>query len=541
MAEWKVAEPKEKYGELDTMTDKILKIRGIKDRETFLEPKESDVNSPFALSNMQEAVDKIIKAIKTNSIIGIYCDIDTDGVTSATIMYKYLKNHGINAQLLYHQRKDNHGVIINNVPKDINLLIIVDSSTSSAKECSVLSKTMDIIILDHHESERKNKYAIIVNPQLNDYSNKHLSGAGVVYQTCKAIDQTLLTFYADEYIDICAVGLVGDMMDVTNPETRYLIHKGLIKIQNKCDKNLLAILKKVGKEYKPNATSIAFYLVPFINAIIRLGKIEDALEILTTDDDIRLKALIKACGGKNENRKVLQADIVEEIEKTIDLSHKMIIADVTSINVNKTLNGLIANAIAQKYQKPTIVVSLDTDDNLLKGSGRGYGSKFDFKKVLTDTGLFDSVAGHSGAFGCEILPIKLNDVYAIVDKMLENIEQDMKIEADMVIEVEDISWDLAYEIQALSFIAGTGFKEPIFIIRGLSAENVKVMKEVHLKFNAEDLECVKFNVSLEEIQSVEDSLLIDIVGSISVNAWYNFGTKKTIKTKQVMLKDFIVY
>ena len=541
MVEWQVATPQQSYDEFDTMTDKILKIRGIKDREAFLEPKESDVNSPFALSNMQEAVDKIINAIDNKLNIGIYGDIDADGITSATIMYKYLKNFGVEPILLYHQRKDNHGVIINNVPKDIKLLIITDSSTSSAKECSVLSKTMDIVILDHHQAERKNKYAIIVNPQLNDYSNKNLSGAGVVYQTCRAIDETLLTFYADEYIDICAVGLVGDMMDVTNPETRYLIHKGLTKIQNKCDKNLLAILKKVGKEYKPNATSIAFYLVPFINAIIRLGKIEDVLEILTTEDDIRLKALIKACGGKKEDQKVLQGEIIEDIEKTIDLSHKIIIVDVTNFNVNKTLNGLIANAIAQKYQKPALIVSLDTKENVLKGSGRNYKDKFDLRALLLETELLIMAEGHPNSFGVEFLPEKLEEIYIVVDEKLSNINQDVKIEADMVIEAEDISWDLAYEIQALSFIAGTGFKEPIFIIRGLSAENVKVMKEVHLKFNAEDLECVKFNVSSEEIQSVEDSLLIDIVGSISVNSWYNFGTKKTIRTKQVMLKDFIVY
>jgi single-stranded-DNA-specific exonuclease len=289
---WKIITPIEQYDEYDSITNKILKIRGIKDKEKFLNPKNEYINSPWQLSEMRKAIDKIVNAINNQLNIGIYADIDTDGVTAAVIMYKYLLNFDIKPHILYHQRNKGHGIIVENVPKDLDLLIIVDSSSNSAKECKILSEHMDIVILDHHDFERKNPYAIIVNPQYNDYSNKYLSGAGVVYQTCCAIDEEMLTTYAEEYIDLCAVGLIGDVMDVTNLETRSLIHKGLLKIHNDCNKNLMAILKSSKKDYKPNATTIGFYLVPFINAIIRLGKIESIIEILITDDDKILKDLI---------------------------------------------------------------------------------------------------------------------------------------------------------------------------------------------------------------------------------------------------------
>lgn len=541
MANWQLINPIEKYDDSDSITTKILKIRGIKDKEKFLNPRESDLNSPWKLSNMNPAVDKIIYAIKNNLKIGIYGDVDTDGVTSLSFMYKYLKNFGVSPIILYHQRKEGHGIIVENIPKDLNLLIVVDSSSNSVEECSQLKDIMDIIILDHHEIDVHNDYAILVNPYCNDYPNKFLSGAGVVYQTCKAIDEIQNTFYADNYIDICSVGLIGDMMDVVNPETRYLIYKGLMKIHNNCDKNLLAILKKLKKDYKPNATTIAFYLVPFINSIIRLGKIEDIIEILTTDDENKLKQLIKLCGSKNDERKLLQSDIIEKIEKDIDLSHKIIIIDVSTYDVNQTLNGLIANSISQKYQKPTLIVSLDKDSNTLVGSGRGYGNEFDFKELLYYTGLFESVAGHSGAFGVEFKPENLNVIYKTIDDGLELLKQDFAIEADLIIDVNDITWDFIYEIQKLSFITGQGFKEPLFIINGLLVDNVKIMKDVHIKFNSEDLECVKFNVNSEEISAVEESICIDVLGSLSINSWYNFSTKQTIKTKQVILKDIICY
>ncbi len=538
---WKIANAKEVYEEYDSITDKILKIRGIEDKERFANPREDDINDPYSLSNMQLAIDKIINAINNNLLIGIYADIDSDGVTSTAIMYKYLKNHGIKSKILYHQRKQGHGVVVDNVPKDLDLLIIVDSSSNSVKECGELSEYMDVIILDHHNISEENPYAIIVNPHCNDYPNKYLSGAGVVYQTCRAIDDNTYSYFADEYIDICAVGMIGDMMNVVEPETRVLIQKGMNKIHNDCDMNLKAILKHLKKDYKPNTTDISFYLVPFINSIIRLGKIENILEILTSDDEDNVKQLIKSCSGMNDKRKKIQGDMIEKIDKTVNLEHKIIIVDVSQLETPSALNGLIANNVAQKYQKPTLVVSLDTETNTLCGSGRNYGNAFDFKELLLDTKLFEMVEGHPNSFGIEFKPEKLEEIYKIIDTMLKNLDQEYVIEADMAINLEDITWELLYEIQRLSFIIGEGFKEPLFIIEGLSVEETKIMKDIHIKFISDELECVKFNVSQEEILNISDAIFVDVLGSLGINSWYNFGTKETIRSKQVLIKDIEVY
>ena len=188
---WKVLNPKESYSPEDSMTNKILKIRGIKEKEKFLKPNDDDINSPWELSNMKSAVESIIIAIENKSSVGIYADIDTDGVTSLTFMYRFLCDFGINPIILYHQRNKGHGVIVDNVPKDLDLLIIVDSSSNSIDECKKLSEEMEILVLDHHEITHDNPYAIVVNPQYNNYPNKNLSGVGVVYQTCSAVDQEL--------------------------------------------------------------------------------------------------------------------------------------------------------------------------------------------------------------------------------------------------------------------------------------------------------------------------------------------------------------
>jgi single-stranded-DNA-specific exonuclease len=538
---WKIVDPKEQYDNQDSITDKILKIRGIVDKERLVHPREDDINNPYHLSNMKSAVSTILNAINNKLSIGIYADIDCDGVTSATLMYKYLKNYEIDAQLLYHQRKLGHGVIVDNAPKELDLLIIVDSSSNNVNECKELSPHMDIVILDHHPFSVENKYATIVNPQYNNYPNKFLSGTGVVYQTCRAIDGATSNYFADQYIDLCAIGLISDMMYVLEPETRMLIQKGLYKIHNDCDVNLNAILKHLKKDYKPTTTDIAYYLVPFINSIIRLGKIEDILEILTSSDKDKIKKLIKSCSEINDKRKVVQGDLIEKIDNMVDLSHKIIIVDVSEFESPSTMNGLIANNVAQKYQKPTLIVSFDKETSVLSGSGRNYGSSFDFKNLLLETKLFEMVEGHPNSFGVEFLPENLNKIYESIDKSFEDIEQNYTIEADMLLDIDDITWEILYEIQRLSFITGEGFREPLFIIKGLFVEDVKIMKDIHIKFNSDELECIKFNVTPEEISNISDAAFVDVLGSIGINSWYNFGTKTVIKSKQILIKDIEVY
>src|SRR5574344_275900 len=186
---YKIIEPIIKYDKNDSITDKILKIRGIQNKDEFINPSKHNLNSFWELSNMDIASRRIIKAIQNNERIAIHGDIDCDGVTSLVIMYKYLKNYNVVADILYHQRSEGHGIKINEVSEDIDLLIIVDSSTNSVDECKEISKNTDIIILDHHEQDKENPFAIIVNPQINNYNNKFLSGAGVVFKTCEAIDE----------------------------------------------------------------------------------------------------------------------------------------------------------------------------------------------------------------------------------------------------------------------------------------------------------------------------------------------------------------
>lgn len=539
---YKIKEPIISYDENESIVDRILKVRGIENKEEFINPSKENLNSPWLLSNMKEATDKITNAIKNNLRIGIHGDIDADGVTSLTIMYKDLKAHGITPKIIFHQRKEGHGIKVAEIPQDLDLLIIVDSSTNSIEECKEVSKYMDIVILDHHEQDSENTYATIVNPQINDYPNKFLSGAGVVFKTCEAIDEIMETDYAKNYLDICAVGLIGDMMNCTNLETRYLIQHGLYKMGNKdrCDFNLKLILKQLKKDFRPNSTDIAFYVTPFINSIIRLNKIENIIAIFLLEDEKQIKQLIKENVKLNEQRKTIQSTIVSELDMTINNSHKIIIEILESKENTQTLNGLIANNIMNKYNKPTIILSKDRETNTYKGSGRNCCS-LDIREIINENNL-GLGEGHKGSFGVEIKEKdNINKLYELFDKLIKDEDLVTEKQVDLELIENEITWEQLDELMKLTFVVGEGFKEPQFLIKGMFKTDYKVMKDIHVKLSTQDFDCVKFNLSEDEVNNLINAFCFDVIGGLSINSWYNFKTKQTTKTKQIMISDINVY
>ena len=180
----------------------ILKNRGIEDIERFLNLDESVTNHWNRLKNIDKATSCLLKHIEKNSKIFIQVDGDCDGYTSSAILINYLRRvfPNINIQWRLHNRKE-HGVIINTVPEDVNLVIVPDAGSNQLKEHQELrEKGIDIIVLDHHECDKESEYAIIVNNQLSpDFPNKNLSGAGICYKFIQALDETLNVNFADDY------------------------------------------------------------------------------------------------------------------------------------------------------------------------------------------------------------------------------------------------------------------------------------------------------------------------------------------------------
>ena len=174
---------------------------------------------------------------------------------------------------MLHEKKK-HGLSNDiTIPEGTTLLIIPDAGSNDYKELKKLKdRGIDVIILDHHEAEYVSEDAIVVNNQLCDYPNKNLCGAGIVYKFLQALDDYYFEMSADDYLDLVALANIADVMDITELETKRLIDKGLENVKNPMFK---AIIDKRAYDIKGQVTinNVAFYIVPVINAIIRVGSL----------------------------------------------------------------------------------------------------------------------------------------------------------------------------------------------------------------------------------------------------------------------------
>ena len=413
----------------------ILKLKGIDDIDSFLNPTLKNTESELLFDNINEAKNVLIKHISNKDIIDLLVDCDVDGNTSASLMYQYIKriNPNIEIRCLIHKGKA-HGLseFIESICEDDSKLVIIpDAGSGDSKECEKLIKLgKDVIILDHHnirdnEGVIPNNPAIIVNNQYsNQITDKTMTGVGIVYKFVKVLDGYYKVNYADDYLDLVALGMIGDRADVTNLQTRYYILKGLEQIRNKVNKNKLINVLVNAQMYSMNnkitINGMGFYVCPLMNSMIRLGDYEDKcymFEALCNSDKkldrkVRVKGIVnmtiqeyvlKACQSSNRKQKKLteeRAGVLSEEIKKHGLDKFPILVCNARDDVDSNSTGLIANRLADQYQRPCLLMR--RKGSVCKGSGRGSDKCeiLDFNQWCKDTNLFSKVEGHPGAFGC---------------------------------------------------------------------------------------------------------------------------------------------
>lgn len=566
---WIPKEPVKKYKKNDLIINKLTNIRGIKNLDDWINPPSKYVHSPYDLDNIDEVAQKIIKAIHKELNVQIVADIDTDGVCSTGIMYNYLKELTPNVTYVHAQRSQGHGVgtVIDKIKEETDLIIIVDSSSNSVEDCKLLQeKGYDIVIIDHHEVDVDNPYATIANCQLGSYPNKNLSGSAMCYKVCQVLDEYMGIELADNFLDLTAIGLVGDMMSVKDMENRYLIYNGINKIDNLGVKE---ILKQSNIDFSEGitTTNISFKIAPIIGACSRFDKIELALELVTTDDEDRSVELTGQMIQMNENRKSEQKKTVESLIKSIESGDD--IDDVKSNNVvmiidnsiDSGFRGLIATEVVEKYSKPVFVLSKKEDKNgnvKYGGSARSIGV-IPLKSMCQDCGYFNFATGHEQAFGVEFKEENLNKITAYFNEHLDDDDLQKVVEYDLEINVDDIDDFDIKQVEKFSKIVGQGFPEPKFKVTGIVVEEKTTKKLGNhvravmgknndtIKINCEnDFALMKFRTNDQYAKDINEHFYdnfiteVEVVGSLNLNHFYNWGTRKTEITKQVFIEDYKV-
>ena len=530
--QWKVLSDKIPRQQNEDIISYVLRLRGVKDKTRFLTPSFRDLIPFDELRNINSGADIVLDGIKYNKKFGIYFDVDIDGISSGSIMLKYLESHGVSNIKHYINKGKIHGISHRDISEfnDIEVLIIVDSLDNNYDIYSKLNqKGIDIVILDHHEFNDYPDDAILISSAKN-YPNKYLSGSGVVWKFCCYLDCLCETKYSKDLIDLAACGILADVCDMSesSPENRYLVHCGLNNLKNKGIKSILG-------NYSFDSQSVIWSIAPLVNAANRTGNNELAVELFLTDDSLKLKKIVKSLKVIKEIQDNIVGESFAFIEKQIsenyNIDNKVIFGFVPECEYA----GLIATKAANKYNKPSIVFHNPTDDSEdLKGSIRGFGVN-DFRKDINSTGLA-KCDGHDNAAG---IVCKKSNVQKLIDAInikYKDIEFSLKTNVDLRLSFDDITEDLINQLTKINKLSGKNFKPITVCLTEVEIYNPTQMQAKHSKFNHYDLNFIKWN-DIELYYSLKSDMLsdfmtIDVIGELQVSM---FAGRKQL---QLIISDY---
>lgn len=550
-----------KYAESGNATSHILFNRGLPREELYhyINSSDKDINDPmlFGEDSLNLAAKTLIKHISLQDNILVIVDADCDGFTSSAVLINYLydlfpsfvENH---LHYFFHEGKQHGLADCMAEASKYKLILLPDAGSNDYSFHKELKDAgSDIIILDHHIAEKISKDAIIINNQLSAYPNKELSGVGVVWQFCRYLDSISNNTYAEEYLDLVALGLMADMQSMLSLETKHLIFKGFqsenVKnpfIFQMAQKNSFSLNKP---DYKPSRYNhlqftpmgSAFFIAPFVNALVRSGNQEEkkivfesmlkfkAFTILPStkrghklgETERLIDQALRVCTNvKNRQTKAQDAG-VELLEGLIEenhmLDHKVLLFLLEAGEMEPGVVGLIANKLMFKYQRPCLIlikiVEEETGEIFYRGSGRGYGKEMDFRKICEDSGAEYSL-GHPGAFGCSIAAEEIENFVKRTDEVLKNLSSEPSYFVDYIWAVDQIDGDKILEIADMNDYWGKDIDRALVFIKGIKVnqDNFKVMKSNTLKYTLPTVDIIQFSGTEEEIDKFNTPNIIEI-------------------------------
>ena len=529
---YKLVIPQSFYG--NEIND-ILKYYNIKNVDSFLKPTldPNVVEDPLLFDNINEACNVILDGVKNKKKFAIIIDCDADGFTSSSVMYRYLKqlNSEVEITPYFHEKKvhglQEHYKQIGET--DCDIVLVPDAGSSDIDEAKYLyNLNKQVLVLDHHlvdEDIYTSSPAIIVNNQASKrVTDKSLTGVGVVYKLCKLLDTKLGLNYADDYLPYLAIGQIADRADLCNsPQSRYLVFKALTTMyKRECKSsfiNMLLDAQSYSMNNKVNMTTVAFYICPLINSLIRLGTMEQKENMFkamcdskdTIERKIRGKGIvnitvqeyaIKDCQSLHRKQsKLIEEECILLYEQIAHCQlDKLPMLIVNGDSVDPSMTGLIANKLVSTYRKPTFL--LRKKGNTLAGSGRNF-DKFaivDLKKWCDDTGLFKLAQGHANAFGVMIDSNNINKLFEVISQ----------VKADAYVHsvfgeynASSLSGEIVKNIGSYDYVWGAGINPPLFVVKGMTMNkyniNLKGSKQNIIEFQYKNIIVTKMaRYSLEE-------------------------------------------
>jgi single-stranded-DNA-specific exonuclease len=539
---------------IEPLLARLLIARGMIDKEqanAFLHEGTDWNHDPFLLDGMGEAVKRIRQALDQGEKIRIYGDYDADGVSSTVLMIHLLKQ--LNATFDYYiPHRVHEGYGLNNMALDlaveqgVQLIITVDTGISAVEEIAYAKKLgLDMIVTDHHEPpDLLPQACTIINPKKPGcpYPFKQLAGVGVALK----LAQALLGRWPEELLEFAAIGTVADLMPLLD-ENRMIVKQGLKRMQLSSNAGLRALFDVAGVNMKDvNATHIGFALAPRINASGRLDRADEAVRLLTTDNEQDAERMAFEMDMLNKERQRIvdemskQALAMVEERKPEPLKRVLVLAHE---DWNVGVVGIVASKLVDRFYRPTLILGIDKETGLAKGSARSIAG-FDLFQALNHCqDLLDHFGGHQAAAGMtlakEHLPELERRLNVLAEEWLCQDDFIPRMQVDMVCSLEEIGVATVQQLELLGPF-GMGNPTPKIVISnavckelraiGKEQQHIKITLRTAREESAATLDAVGFNKS-GMLPWISSTACLDVLGELSINEWNG------VRKPQVMIQD----
>lgn len=488
----------------DELQDLLLQNAGIpkEHQKEFLFP-EYKLGNLFDFRDMELAVERVYKVVKSGEHIGIYADYDCDGIPGAVVLtdlFKLLKIEERVHVYIPDRHDEGYGMSSTGLDvleaKGVSLIVTVDLGiTAIAEVADARSRNIEVIVTDHHEplSEFPAAYAVL-HPKLSSYTNENPCGAGMVFYFVCAFLQK----YRDEFgipagwekwlLDLVGFATLSDMVPLTG-ENRMLASYGLLVMQKTKRLGLRTLLGEQGIDLSSiTETDLTFSVAPRLNAASRMATPILAFELLATSDPRRALALAKELDSINNERKLLVARIVKEAHKKLEARELPDIVVLGDLSWRPAVLGLVATKLQETYNRSFFVWG-ESGDGLIKGSCRmqdEHHAAYLFQSL--PEGVLLHAGGHQAAGGFAVAKEKIHFLEEELNAVLEKGEHPL-IEEKSNQDPLPVSLSIATvrHLQKLRTLApfGVGNPEPVFLF-----EQVEVLSTKLFGKNKEHLECV---------------------------------------------------
>lgn len=515
----------------------------------FLFGKEQ-FHDPYLLKGMDIAVNRIREAIEKREPILIFGDYDADGVSSTTVLMITLKEMGANVQFYIPNRftegyGPNEPAFRRAAENGIKLIITVDTGISAINEAAIAKELgLDLIITDHHEPGPVLPEALaIIHPKLPDsiYPFRELAGVGVAFKVAHALYGEV----PEHLLEIAVIGTIADLVSLKD-ENRLIAKKGLEKLKVTKNKGLKAILTVAGVDQQNiNEETIGFTIAPRINAVGRLENADMAVELLLTEDPIEAQSLAQEMDELNKTRQSIVNSItleaIEEVEKNYPIDSNSVLV-IGKEGWNAGVIGIVASRLVEKFYRPTIVLSFDSEKGLAKGSARSIAGFDLFKNLSECRDILPHFGGHPMAAG---MTLKLEDVSDLRQR-LNHLANEQLTKEDFVpitlldhqINVEEINLSSLDELNLLAPF-GMDNPKPKVLINNVQISTMRKIgsEQNHLKVmvseNGINLDGIGFGLG-PLVDQISPASKISIIGELAINEWNN------IRKPQIFIQDVSV-